>query len=74
MSVGAVVVIGESSRVSTFALGGAAVSPAEDPDAVRRAWQELSDGVTLVVLTERAAASLPDEPDRDRVLRVVMPG
>jgi len=70
--VGLLVVLGEAARVSAFALGGATVATAEDPEAVRQAWDALPDDVALVVLTERAAAAL-DEDSRNRVLRVVMP-
>lgn len=70
---GSVVVLGESARVAAFALGGAIVAPAEDPEAVRRAWEALSDDVALVVLTARAAASLRGRHARDGVLRAVMP-
>lgn len=71
---GLLVVLGEAARVATFALGGATVIPAEDPDGVRREWEALPDDVAVVVLTDQAAAALgPDAARRDRVLRVVMP-
>jgi len=70
---GLLVVLGEAARVGNFALGGATVIPAEDPEAVRRSWQALPDEVGVVVLTEQAAAALGDVAERDRVLRVVMP-
>lgn len=70
---GSVVVLGEGVRVSAFALGGATVTPADDGDAVRLAWEGLADDVTLVVLTAQAASFLPDARARDGVLCVVMP-
>ncbi len=70
---GSLVVLGETARVSAFALAGAAVSAADDPEAVHRAWHALPDDVALVVLTERAATALRGEHARDRVLCVVMP-
>jgi len=74
MRVGLVVVLGEAARVTSFALGGATVVTAEDPDAVRRGWEALPDEVAVVVLTERAAAALgPDAAGHEGTLRVVMP-
>jgi vacuolar-type H+-ATPase subunit F/Vma7 len=71
--VGTIVVLGEEGRIAAFALGGATVTPAEDPEAVRRAWDALPDDVSLVVLTERAAAALRGERLSHEALRVVMP-
>ena len=74
MTTGSLVALGEASRVSAFALGGATVIAADDPEAVRRAWEMLPDDVSLVVLTEMASDSLrAARPRRDGVLRVVMP-
>ena len=74
MTVGLLVVLGEAARVAGFALGGATVVRAEDPDAVRRAWEALPADAGVVVLTERAAAALgPAAAGHDGVLRVVMP-
>lgn len=71
---GPLVVLGEAARVDGFALGGATVIPAEDPDAVRRAWDTLPADAAVVVLTERAAAALgAASTGRDGVLSVVMP-
>jgi len=72
--VGRLVVLGETARVSGFALGGATVVTAEDPDAVRRAWTSLASDAAVVVLTARAAAALDDDMLMgSRVLSVVMP-
>ncbi len=70
---GSVVVLGEAGRIAAFALGGAIVTPADDPEAVRRAWDALPDDVSLVVLTERAAAALQGQRLGHEALRVVMP-
>jgi len=71
---GLLVVLGEAARVARFALGGATVTSADDPDTVRRRWEALPDDVAVVVLTEQAAAALgADTAPRDHVLRVVMP-
>lgn len=59
---GAVVVIGERARVSGFALAGAEVVVAEDPESVRRAWDALDDDAGLVIVTPAAAAALGTEP------------
>jgi len=64
--------IGELVRVQGFALAGARILPAESPDAVRTAWQELPDDVALVILT-RAAAEALAPAERAHRLTVVMP-
>lgn len=69
---GLVVALGETALVEGFALAGAAVSAAEDPESVRRAWAALGDEVQVVILTKAAADALRDRSDRERVLRVVM--
>ncbi|MGO9027694.1 MAG: hypothetical protein ACLQOZ_03555 [Acidimicrobiales bacterium] len=71
---GLLVVLGEAARVGGFALGSATVIPAEDPDAVRRAWASLPGDVAVVVLTHQAASALDGAANRrDGVLSVVMP-
>lgn len=71
---GALVALGEAVRVDGFALAGAIVRRAEDPEAVHRAWRSLPDDVAVVVLTPMAAAALAgEEALRTRVLSVVMP-
>lgn len=55
-----VAVLGEVSRVSAWALAGAALLPAEDPDQVRAAWAGLPPDVAVVLLTPAAATALAD--------------
>ena len=72
--VGCVVVIGSQPQVVGFALAGARVLIAEDPDQIREAWQTLGDDVAVVLLTEAAAAVLADDRlHRRSTLSVVMP-
>ncbi|WP_225848825.1 V-type ATP synthase subunit F [Streptomyces sp. HPF1205] len=74
MTGGAVVAIGERTRVSGFALAGVEVLVAERPEAVRQAWDGLPAGVGLVIVTPAAAAALgAPAPDRESPLVVVMP-
>ncbi|MGW0886038.1 V-type ATP synthase subunit F [Streptomyces sp. NPDC002671] len=71
-----VAAIGARTRVSGLALAGVDVLVAEDPDTVRRIWQDLPDSVGLVILTGEAAEALGaavTEPDPSRPLTVVMP-
>ncbi|MFI0789880.1 hypothetical protein ACH4Q6_30280 [Streptomyces lydicus] len=71
---GTVVAIGEGTKTSGFALAGVLVRPADDPDGVRAAWGELPGDVTLVILTQAAAAALgPAALDAPHPLTVVMP-
>jgi vacuolar-type H+-ATPase subunit F/Vma7 len=67
-----IAVIGEPARVQGFALAGAEVCPADEPDAVRTAWDGLAADVTVVVLTPAAARAL-EGTDAGRRLTVVMP-
>lgn len=53
-----VAAIGERARVQGFALAGALVVEAGDPDAVRAAWAALAADVEVVVLTPAAARAL----------------
>jgi vacuolar-type H+-ATPase subunit F/Vma7 len=66
-----VAVIGEEAVVGPFALAGALVVPAGDPDAVRAAWSRLPDDVTLVLLTEAAARALGGTPGDSRLTAVM---
>jgi vacuolar-type H+-ATPase subunit F/Vma7 len=67
-------VIGESTRTAGFALAGALVFPAENPDEARAAWSGLPADVTVLIVTPRAAAWLDTAPRARRdVLLVVMP-
>jgi vacuolar-type H+-ATPase subunit F/Vma7 len=67
-----VAVIGEQTRVAGFALAGADVLPAAEPDAVRAAFAGLAPDVAVVVLTPAAAEALAATPFGER-LTVVMP-
>jgi vacuolar-type H+-ATPase subunit F/Vma7 len=70
---GRIVALGEAVRVGGFALGGATVLAAEDPDDVRRIWASLPDDVAVVLLTSDAASALAGvAPAREGVLRAVM--
>ena len=76
MTVGRVAAIGEPSRVGGLALAGAVVLVADAPEAVRRIWRSLPDGVDLVILTPAAAEALesdPAAPGGRRPLTAVMP-
>ena len=55
---GAIVVIGEPALVAGYAMTGATTMPAQGADEVRRAWESLPSGTTLVILTAAAAAAL----------------
>jgi vacuolar-type H+-ATPase subunit F/Vma7 len=73
---GRVAALGERSRVAGLALAGAVVLVADDPDAVRRIWRTLPDGVDLVILTRAAAEALeaaPAAPGGRGPLTAVMP-
>lgn len=73
---GTVTAIGARASVGGLALAGVDVLVAEDPDAVRRAWQGLPGTVGLVILTVPAAKALGAmvrDPDPSRPLTVVMP-
>ncbi|WP_240509658.1 V-type ATP synthase subunit F [Streptomyces malaysiense] len=73
---GTVAAIGARAEVTGLALAGVEVCVAEDPRAVRRAWQALPGTVTLVVLTRAAAKALgagTTAPAPNRPLTVVMP-
>lgn len=71
---GRFVVIGETARVTGFALAGASVLCAEGPDDVRLAWTALPDDTAVVVLTDQAAAALGSDVDAEELaLIAVMP-
>ncbi len=69
---GRMAAIGERALVEGYALAGVTVVVAEDPAAVRRAWQALAADVSVVVLTEAAAAALDGPAGGDRMV-VVLP-
>ena len=70
---GAIVVIGEPAVVAGYAMAGATAMPAQGPDEVRRAWDSLPSGTTLVILTAAAAAVLEGLLDAADPLTAVMP-
>ncbi|MER6102921.1 V-type ATP synthase subunit F [Streptomyces sp. NPDC001832] len=71
---GRVVAIGERARVAGLSLAGVSVLVAEDPEAVRRAWQSVSDEVTLAIVTPAAAEALGrTQVQGTRPLIAVMP-
>ncbi len=65
--------IGEPALVAGYATAGATTLPAEGPDAVRRAWESLPSGTTLVILTAAAADTLGGELSEGAPLTAVMP-
>jgi vacuolar-type H+-ATPase subunit F/Vma7 len=72
--VGRFVVIGETARVTGFALGGASVVCAERPEDVRLAWASLPEDAAVVILTKRAAEALGSTLRADgQALIAVMP-
>jgi vacuolar-type H+-ATPase subunit F/Vma7 len=69
-----VTVLGEQVSVQGYALAGAVVLVAEDADAVRMAWDGLTDEVAVVILTPTAARALgPERVAGLHPLAVVMP-
>jgi vacuolar-type H+-ATPase subunit F/Vma7 len=68
-----IVAIGERERVRALAFAGVHVAAADDPDAVRAAWEGLPDDVGLVILTS-AARDVVAPSKQDERLWVVMPG
>ncbi|MFE7761103.1 hypothetical protein [Streptomyces sp. NPDC057438] len=75
MTMGRVAALGERARVAGLALAGAVVLAADDPEAVRRGWRSLPDGVDLVILTPAAAQALEQDhglPAGSRRLTTVM--
>lgn len=69
---GTVAAIGAPTRVRGFGLVGVRVLPAEDPDAVRAVWQNLTADVDVVILTAPAAAALTLGLEQTHPLVVVM--
>jgi vacuolar-type H+-ATPase subunit F/Vma7 len=67
---GRIVVLGEAPAVDGFALAGATVIPAADPEAVRRAWETLPADAAVVVLTASASAARARRPG---LLTISMP-
>jgi vacuolar-type H+-ATPase subunit F/Vma7 len=71
---GVLAAIGEAVLVEGFALAGATVLVADDPDTVRRQWAVLPVETSVVILTQKAANALADAGiDPDGVLTATMP-
>jgi vacuolar-type H+-ATPase subunit F/Vma7 len=72
---GRIAALGEETRVAGFALAGAVALPAEEPEAVRAAWDGMDDDVVLVLLTPAAADALAGRLDAigSRRLTAVLP-
>jgi vacuolar-type H+-ATPase subunit F/Vma7 len=68
---GAVVAIGEPALVSGYAMAGATTMPAQGLDEVRRAWESLPSGTTLVILTAAAADALGGRLSGDPLIAVM---
>jgi vacuolar-type H+-ATPase subunit F/Vma7 len=65
--------IGEALAVEGYALAGAAVYPADNPDEADAAFGALPPGTALVILTPSAADWLADRlGQRPDILTVVM--
>ena len=65
--------IGEPALVAGYAMAGASTMPAQGPDEVRRAWESLQSGTTLVILTAAAAAALGGQLSEMDPVTAVMP-
>ncbi len=70
---GAIVVIGEPALVAGYAMAGATTMSARGADEVRRAWESLPSGTTLVILTAAAAGALGGQLSEADPLTAVMP-
>ncbi|MHA7653198.1 hypothetical protein ACX9NE_26510 [Mycobacterium sp. ML4] len=70
---GVIVAIGEPALVAGYAMAGVTTMPARGADEVRRAWERLPSGVTMVILTAAAAAELGDRMSGGGPLTAVMP-
>jgi vacuolar-type H+-ATPase subunit F/Vma7 len=69
---GRVAAMGDPTRVRGWALTGASVVPAETSDEARRAWRELPDEVSLVIVTPGIAKAV-GEPGNGRLIVVLPP-
>jgi vacuolar-type H+-ATPase subunit F/Vma7 len=66
--------LGEYALVKGYALVGVVIIPAETPDDVRRAWQQIGNSVSVVIVTPRAARALGNAlADPSSPLSVVLP-
>lgn len=52
--------LGRWAELAGYTLAGVQVVDVRDPEAVRRAWDDLADDVAVVLLTAEARRSLPD--------------
>jgi vacuolar-type H+-ATPase subunit F/Vma7 len=69
-----IVALGARDRVEGFALAGVGVVAADDPAAVRAAWEALGPDVAVVLLTASAQAVLADLlPSRPEVIWTAIP-
>lgn len=69
-----VAAIGGQPQVEGFALAGARIYPADDPERIRAAWRDLPETVAIVILTPAAADALGDDRLAPHApLTVVMP-
>ncbi len=65
--------IGEPALVAGYATAGATIMAAQGADEVRRAWESLPSGTTLVILTAAAADALGGRLGEAEPLTAVMP-
>lgn len=68
-----IVAIGGALELAGYALAGVDVVGTDDPDAVRRAWSDLAEDASLVLLTADARAALPERLDAGSRLWAVIP-
>ncbi|MGH8833702.1 MAG: V-type ATP synthase subunit F [Actinomycetes bacterium] len=71
-----IAVLGAGARVGGFALAGALVLVADDPEQARAAWDSLPEDIAVAVLTPKVAAALGDRIQTgpaDLPLLAVMP-
>jgi vacuolar-type H+-ATPase subunit F/Vma7 len=72
MGTGRIAALGEWARIRGFALAGVQTLAAQDPEAVRAAWDALDGDVIVVILTTSAADALGEKAWRGP-LTVVLP-
>lgn len=68
-----VVAIGSALELAGYALAGVDVVGTDDPDAMRRAWSDVAEDASLVLLTADARAALPERLDAGSRLWAVIP-
>jgi vacuolar-type H+-ATPase subunit F/Vma7 len=70
-----IVAIGARDRVEGFTLAGVRVMIADQPEAIRTAWEALGPDVAVALLTPEAHAALTDLlPSRPEVIWTTIPG